>query len=314
MFPKVADAIAELTQFEAEEPVVPEPDPLDELFAGLAGRAVPIGRLKRIWAYGGLQAQIFRAYLAYAVRSRFVDVDERDRRLAEAHLRAALKMLVSMSYLRGAVMKLGQAMASLPDILSDEIVSTLEHLHFDAPPMHFALLREHVRNELGRDPEQVFAEFNPSAIAAASIGQVHRARLSTGESLAVKIQYPGIGRAIRADFRSISALLLPLRLSKGWNRIKAQVEEPAATSSAGGPQAVPRFTRYPGCGTSGRVMASGAFLSSRLAEDLWRSQPRALCRRSNQVPNGPKMSLSDVMPKLKSTSVVPASVVAPPAM
>jgi predicted unusual protein kinase regulating ubiquinone biosynthesis (AarF/ABC1/UbiB family) len=181
--------------------------------------------LKRIWAFGGIQAQIFRAYLAYAVRSRFVDVDERDRLMAEAHLRAALKMIVSMSYLRGAAMKLGQAMASLPDILPDQIVSTLERLHFEAPPMHFALLREHIRNELGRGPEDAFAEFDPHAFAAASIGQVHRARLVTGETLAVKVQYPGIGRAIRTDFRSISALLLPLHLSKGWNRIKAQVED-----------------------------------------------------------------------------------------
>ena len=91
--------------------------------------------------------------------------------------------------------------------------------------MHFALLREHVRNELGRGPEDAFAEFDPHAFAAASIGQVHRARLVTGETLAVKVQYPGIGRAIRTDFRSISALLLPLHLSKGWNRIKAQVED-----------------------------------------------------------------------------------------
>jgi aarF domain-containing kinase len=225
MFPKAVDVIADLSHFEAEDPVVPEPEPIDELFAGLAGRAVPSGLLKRIWAFGGLQAQIFRAYLAYAIRSRFVDVDERDRLIAEAHLRTALKMVVSMSYLRGAAMKLGQAMASLPDILPDQIVTTLERLHFDAPPMHFALLREHVHNELGRGPEELFTEFDPHAFAAASIGQVHRARLATGETLAVKVQYPGIGRAIRTDFRSISALLLPLHLSKGWNRIKAQVED-----------------------------------------------------------------------------------------
>ena len=225
MIPKVDDAIAALSHFEAEDPGALEPDPVDDLFAGLAGRATPTGLLKRLWAFGGLQAQIFRAYLAYGVRSRFVDVDERDRLMAEAHLRTALKMVVSMSYLRGAAMKLGQAMTNLPDILPDEIVSTLERLHFEAPPMHFALLREHVRNELGSDPEELFAEFDSTAFAAASIGQVHRARLLTGEAVAVKIQYPGIGRAIRADFRSLSALLVPLHLSKGWNRIKGQLED-----------------------------------------------------------------------------------------
>ncbi len=134
-------------------------------------------------------------------------------------------MVASMGYLRGAAMKLGQALTSFPDILPDEIVDTVETLHFEAPPMHFTLLREHVKSELGRDPEDVFAAFDTRAVAAASLGQVHRARLHSGQSVAVKIQYPGIGRAIRADFRTISALLLPLRLSRGWDRLKAQVDD-----------------------------------------------------------------------------------------
>ena len=91
--------------------------------------------------------------------------------------------------------------------------------------MHFALLREQVQSELGRDPEDAFARFDTRAFAAASLGQVHHAVLETGESLAVKIQYPGIGRAIRSDFRALSALLLPLRLSRKWEHIKAQVED-----------------------------------------------------------------------------------------
>ena len=91
--------------------------------------------------------------------------------------------------------------------------------------MHFALLREHVRNELGGEPEEVFAAFDLAAFAAASLGQVHRARLKSGEEVAVKIQYPGIGTTVRADFRNLSALLLPLRVSKDWENLKAQLED-----------------------------------------------------------------------------------------
>src|ERR1019366_7300828 len=58
-----------------------------------------------------------------------------------------------------------------------------------------------------------------------SLGQVHRARLKSGEPVAVKIQYPGIARTIDADFRNLSALLLPLRLGKDWESVKAQFEE-----------------------------------------------------------------------------------------
>jgi predicted unusual protein kinase regulating ubiquinone biosynthesis (AarF/ABC1/UbiB family) len=86
-------------------------------------------------------------------------------------------------------------------------------------------LREHVRNELGGDPEDVFAEFDPRPLAAASLGQVHRARLKSGEPVAVKVQYPGIGTAVRSDFRNVLAVLLPLRLSKDWENLKAQLAD-----------------------------------------------------------------------------------------
>ena len=181
--------------------------------------------MRRLWAFGGLQAQVTLAYLAYWVRSWFQGADRRERELAEAHLRAAIKMLRTMGYLRGAATKLGQALANFPGIIPDQFVETLERLQFEAPPMHFALLREHVRDELGREPEEAFATFDPRAFAAASLGQVHRATLKSGEDVAVKVQYPAIGRSIRSDFRNLSAFLLPLRLGRGWEPMKAQIEE-----------------------------------------------------------------------------------------
>ena len=63
---------------------------------------MPGGLLRRLWAMGGLQAQIARAYLVYGIRSRFVGVDAAEQRLAEANLRVALQMVDSMGYLRGA--------------------------------------------------------------------------------------------------------------------------------------------------------------------------------------------------------------------
>ncbi len=113
-------------------------------------------------------------------------------------------------------MKVGQTLVNFDDLLPDELVKTLEQLHFEAPPMHYALVREHLHNELGGDPETIFAEFETTAFAAASLGQVHRARLKTGEPVAVKVQYPGIARTIRSDFRNLIAVLTPMRLSKDW--------------------------------------------------------------------------------------------------
>jgi predicted unusual protein kinase regulating ubiquinone biosynthesis (AarF/ABC1/UbiB family) len=224
MVPKLDEVIAAIPAFEDDEEPAAH-DPLREALAGLAGRPAPGSALGRLWAFGGLEAQIALAYGRYFARAWFVDADQRELELAEAHLRTALKMVRTMGYLRGAAMKLGQTLANYPDLLPDQIVETLERLHFDAPPMHFALLREHVRNELGRDPEEVFATFDPHAFAAASLGQVHRAVMKSGETVAVKIQYPAIGRTIRADFRNLSALLLPLRLGREIESLKAQVEE-----------------------------------------------------------------------------------------
>jgi predicted unusual protein kinase regulating ubiquinone biosynthesis (AarF/ABC1/UbiB family) len=119
--------------------------------------------------------------------------------------------------MRGAVMKIGQTLANFPDITPREFVDTLQQLHYAAPPMHWSLLREMVHDELGDDPENPFAEFDKQAFAAASLGQVPRARLKSGEEVAVKIQYPGIARAIQSDFRNFLLFLLPARVN--WRGI-----------------------------------------------------------------------------------------------
>lgn len=82
-----------------------------------------------------------------------------------------------------------------------------------------------VFSDLGDDPENLFAAFDRKAFAAASLGQVHRAKLRSGEDVAVKIQYPGIGRTIGADFRNLVSFLLPARLSRDWENTKAQWDD-----------------------------------------------------------------------------------------
>ena len=122
-------------------------------------------------------------------------------------------------------MKVGQVLAMFPEMLPDEFAEVLGTLHFEAPPMHFSLLREQIENELGRDPADAFASFEPKPIAAASLGQVHRAQLHSGEEVAVKIQYPGIARTIHADMQNLRRFLFPLRLSKDWDSLNDQFGE-----------------------------------------------------------------------------------------
>jgi len=198
---------------------------LQEILADIAQRPAPAGSLHRLWTVSELSAQIALAYLALWVRHWFAGAEASKRRLMETNLRVALKIFHRLGYMRGAMTKLGQAAGNLPLLLPDQLAETLDRLHFEAPPMHYPLIVEVLRNEFGKDPEELFQSFEKEAFAAASLGQVHRARLKSGEPVAVKIQYPGIARTIDADFRNLSALLLPLRLGKNWDSLKAQFEE-----------------------------------------------------------------------------------------
>jgi predicted unusual protein kinase regulating ubiquinone biosynthesis (AarF/ABC1/UbiB family) len=221
MSPSVSDLMRALPDESESVESAALPEPL----AAASLRPVPVGRWQRMRLLGTLQAKIGAAYLFHWIRGWFKKVEDRERSLAETHWRTALRLLDSMGYLRGAVMKIGQTLANFPDILPREFVETLQRLHFDAPPMHWSLLREMVHNELGDDPENIFASFEKRAFAAASLGQVHAARLKTGEEVAVKIQYPGIGRTIRVDFRNLFLFLLPGRLGRDWENTKDQFDD-----------------------------------------------------------------------------------------
>ena len=159
-------------------------------------------------------------YLAAWLRSGFADQNHKARLHSEAHLAAGLKLLATMGYLRGAVMKVGQIMANLPEVVPEEIAETLGALHFEAQPMHYAMVREVFLDELGHAPENLFGEFDKKAFAAASLGQVHRARLKSGQEVAVKVQYPHMARTIKADLANLHFLLKPLTRARDWQYLK----------------------------------------------------------------------------------------------
>jgi predicted unusual protein kinase regulating ubiquinone biosynthesis (AarF/ABC1/UbiB family) len=205
-------------------------DPSGERLAVLLQRAardrVPVSSFARTWTLGTLQARVAAGYLVWWMRSRLIkDSAAKQRLRSEAHLSAALRLLGTMGYLRGAVMKVGQMLANLPEVLPEEFGEVLSSLHSEAPPMHFSLIREVFLDEFGREPEEVFAVFEQRACAAATLGQVHRARLHSGEEVAVKIQYPGIARTITSDMRSLRLLLQPLSLSPEWENALAKLTD-----------------------------------------------------------------------------------------
>jgi predicted unusual protein kinase regulating ubiquinone biosynthesis (AarF/ABC1/UbiB family) len=138
------------------------------------------------------------------------------RRLAPGHRRAAMDDAFSMrtaddvarelGNMKGALMKAGQLISFIVEALPENAQQSLSQLYSDAPPMTSDLAASVVRDAFGRDPDQVFLDWQPHPVAAASIGQVHRAVTRDGREVAVKVQYPGVGRAIESDLANADVL------------------------------------------------------------------------------------------------------------
>ena len=115
--------------------------------------------------------------------------------------------------LRGPAMKLGQTLSLQSGVLPDEALVELSKLQREAPGMPRSPTRAQFTGSLGRAPEEVFTEFDVEPFAAASLGQVHRAVTKTGETVAVKVQYPGIQQAIENDFAWFRAVSKPAQVT-----------------------------------------------------------------------------------------------------
>lgn len=112
---------------------------------------------------------------------------------------AAIRFRNVLEDLGPTFVKLGQILSTRPDIMPPEFMEELKSLQDRVPALPFAEVKEQVETRLGGTLEELYAEFNESPLAAASIGQVHRARLHDGREVVVKVQRPGIGQKIRSD-------------------------------------------------------------------------------------------------------------------
>jgi predicted unusual protein kinase regulating ubiquinone biosynthesis (AarF/ABC1/UbiB family) len=113
----------------------------------------------------------------------------------------------ALGRLKGPLMKVAQLMATIPDLLPAEYAAELQKLQSEAPPMGWAFVKRRMMAELGADWTTKFASFEHHPAAAASLGQVHRARSLDGAALACKLQYPDMQSAVEADLQQLGWLL-----------------------------------------------------------------------------------------------------------
>jgi len=180
------------------------------------GRNVEVARMGL--AVGG-------TYASTGARKLFASADRRVELDDERRLRSAEQVAERLGNMKGALMKIGQMASYLDDGLPEPVRAALAQLQTAAPPMSAELAAQVVTEELGRPPDELFVKWDREPIAAASIGQVHRAVYAdpaTGRerAVAVKVQYPGVAAAIGADLRNTK--LLGAVLAQGFGGLNPE--------------------------------------------------------------------------------------------
>ncbi len=123
-----------------------------------------------------------------------------------AHMLPPARVRRALEEMGPAFVKLGQVLATRVDLFEPEWIAEFSKLQDSAPAAPYAGIRQQLSEDLGAPPEEIFAAFDPEPLAAASIAQVHRARLDDGSEVVVKVRRPGIRPIIEADLRWLSRL------------------------------------------------------------------------------------------------------------
>jgi predicted unusual protein kinase regulating ubiquinone biosynthesis (AarF/ABC1/UbiB family) len=186
------------------------------------------GRSRLIVAYF-VTAQVALSYFTLSIARRFRRPEAIERMTLAKHRKNARRIEAAILRLRGLFIKVGQLISIMANFLPDAFREELERLQDQVPPRPYQDIEARVREEFGgRGPTEVFAAFSPEPVASASIGQVHRARLASGEEVAVKVQYPDIEEMVRIDLQALRRIFKVLRWfmpDYGFDTIYREISE-----------------------------------------------------------------------------------------
>src|SRR4051812_10453260 len=156
----------------------------------------------RSWRAYWTTWRVILSYLWLRLRARFHSEVWAEHKLRTIHLRNARRIERTIIELQGLFIKVGQLISIMTNFLPEEFRRELEGLQDSVPPRPYKDIEARLREEHGRAPEEVFAQFDPQPLASASIGQVHLARLPDGTKVAVKVQYPDIEIIVKRDLNT----------------------------------------------------------------------------------------------------------------
>src|SRR3954467_1305017 len=181
----------------------------------------PTSRLSRTRRVGGLVAGQGLRWAGTQAANALRSPERAEAATGERAAALARELGEQLGHMRGAAMKIGQVLSTvdftaIPQGEREAFKQTLAALRDDVPPLPFSRVEKLIRSELGGPISAHFADLEEGGLAAASVGQGHRARTHDGRVVAVKVQYPGMAEAVEVDLRNLG-LLLPLvkRLAPG---------------------------------------------------------------------------------------------------
>jgi predicted unusual protein kinase regulating ubiquinone biosynthesis (AarF/ABC1/UbiB family) len=203
----------------------------------MAKDGIPTSRLKRSTQVGRLAATQAAKQMGTRATNVARSDEGKQRALAKRQLETAEQIVAALGTMKGAAMKLGQVMSFLdvglvPEEYREEFQRKLGELRDAAPKVSFKDMKKVIEGEYGERVDAVFETFDQVPIAAASIGQVYKARLDDGRDVAVKVQYPGVAQAVRADMQNLGMILrLMKRVAPGLDpqalgdEIRSRIDE-----------------------------------------------------------------------------------------
>ena len=188
----------------------------------------PASKLERSGLFAKTGLKVGKNYARYLM-DRATGAGDPEARKKELNTQNAKDLFKEFTRLRGTALKLAQSMSMDTGLLPDEFMEVMAEAQYSVPPMNKALVRKRVRDGLGQFPELLFDAFEPEAMAAASLGQVHRARLDDGRRVAVKVQYPNVQETIESDLSVARTLFRRLVQGDGFDdhfeEVKARLQE-----------------------------------------------------------------------------------------
>ncbi|MEQ9365882.1 MAG: AarF/ABC1/UbiB kinase family protein [Leptospirales bacterium] len=198
----------------------------DDLISSAFGRALELG---------GLATRMGASFLGGKIRLPFVDEIARSDFLNDIYIREAERLVERLSHMKGAAMKFGQMLSVMDGMgsgaLPPEVARILSRLQKDAQPLSFDTIEPVITEDLGERRRRI-AEIDQEALACASIGQVHRARMDDGREIVLKVQYPDMPRIVRSDIKNLKVLASPFAALFGirnmeqiWREVEDRLHE-----------------------------------------------------------------------------------------